>query len=139
MRVMEIIKNNYNFAMFFCLSFVCQTDICLQLDLIFTLTSPFSPTKKRYMLFLGVSVLISLISAISVTTHPDLNYFLNLGIFVVQRVVFFVVAFYSLVLAIYNFSKGGLSRQYKNLLFKRHICYCILTIFCQGTTLIDYL
>ena len=136
---MEIIKNNYIFAMFFCLSFICGIDISLQLDLVFTLQSPFSPTKKRYMIFLGVSVCVGLVTAISVTMVQDLSNPLNMILNLGMRAIFFVCAFWSLGLAAYNYAKGGLSRQYKNLLFKRHICFCILTIFCQGTTIIDYL
>ena len=138
-RALQILKNNYNFAMFFCMALICSTDICLQFDLVLTLSNPFAPTRRRYIIFMVVSVLYAIVCGTAIVLDMNLASPVNMTLFFGQRLVFFVVAFLSLGLSFYNFSKGGLSRQYKNLLFKRHICYCILTIFCQGTSIIDYL
>ena len=54
-------------------------------------------------------------------------------------VLFFISAFYSLSYTLFSFMKKGLSRQYRKLLFRRHVSFCILTIFCQAFALIDYL
>lgn len=48
-------------------------------------------------------------------------------------------ALYSLSLAVYSFVQKGFSRQYRKLLMRRHISFCILTIFCQLTATINYL
>ena len=39
----------------------------------------------------------------------------------------------------YSYMKGGLSKQFRKLLTKRHISICCMTIFCQTTALINFL
>ena len=52
------------------------------------------------------------------------------------KVIFFSLAFYGMFLVVNTYRKGGLSKQYRMLLRRRHVSYCIVIIFIQFTELI---
>ena len=45
----------------------------------------------------------------------------------------------SLSVTLYSYRKKGLSRQFRKLLMKRHISFCMLTTVCQVVQLLDFL
>ena len=89
---------------------------------------------------IAAAVVFSLLSAITfVATAGDPHAPINSVLFYGQKIFFFASAFYSLSLAVYSFARKGLSRQFRKLLMKRHVSFCILTIFCQTTATINML
>jgi hypothetical protein len=89
---------------------------------------------------MAISAIVGLIAAIAILlTDGDVNRPINVVIFYGQRVFFYPTWFYSTFLALYSFTKGGLSRQYRSLLMKRHISFALLVVFCQTTGLINFM
>lgn len=56
-----------------------------------------------------------------------------------MKAVYFVCVAYSTTTACISFKKKGLSKQFRHLLFRRHVSFCILTLFCQSTSLITWI
>ena len=130
----------YTFNMWFLFTFVTMVEIVWHFDLIFTLKRPFENGNKRAMLYIVFAVIISLAQAISILA-ADMN--LNaLGpkiIFFSTKALYCAVFPFSMGSAIGAYRKKGLSKQFRNLLFKRHISFCMLSICCQFTSTTEYL
>ena len=60
-------------------------------------------------------------------------------LFIGQRGFFFLSVLVSISVTLHAYCKKGLSRQFRKLLMKRHISFCILTGVCQVVQLIDFL
>ena len=125
--------------MFFTFSFTTVIEIALCLDLGMTLSKPFANPQKRVYLSIMTAFIVALISGVSVITTGDVSAPINQIIFYGLKAVFFVTMFYSLGTTFYSFKTRGLSKQFRGLLFKRQISFCILTIFCQLTSLLEWI
>ena len=90
--------------MFFAYNFSTVIDIALQIDLVKTLQSPFSPVKKRQYWGFACAFIFSIFCGVAVLC-ADLNLKSPavLILFFGQKVVYFPAAIYSLSLAVYSF------------------------------------
>ena len=97
--------------MFTMTSFSANLEICLQIDLILTLKSPFSRTGPRQITSVIVSLAVALIiGATIVLTDYDLNNPVNYAIFFGQKGIFFVSAICSTFVAVHSYYTKGLSK-----------------------------
>ena len=130
----------YTFTMFFCFYFTTVIEINLQIDLAVTLSQPFARPQARQIYGIFAAFLVSTICGIAIfITDFNVNAPLNQVIFYSIKLVFFLTATYSVSTVLHSFRKKGLSKQFRALLFKRHVSFCILTIFCQITSMIDFM
>ena len=121
-------------------SFSCTIDICLQIDLVLTLKRPFSNPKWRQIVGISVSTFVALIFAIVIIgTEYNPSSRLLQALFIGSRVIFYLSALTSLSVALHAYRTSGLSKQFRKLLMKRHISFCMLTMVCQSVQLIEFL
>ena len=65
-----------------------------------------------------------------VLTDYDLTNPINQVLYFAMKAVFYTVAIASSSIAVHSYHKKGLSKQFRNLLMKRHIAFCILSFVC---------
>ena len=113
-------------------SFSCMIDICLQIDLVLTLKRPLSNPRARQIFGISFSLLFACFMAVVIiATDFNARSVLLQVLFIGQRGFFFLSVLVSLGVTLHAYCKKGLSRQFRKLLMKRHISFCILTGVCQ--------
>ena len=140
LKAMSAISAFYPTAMWFFYNINTFVDITLQTDLVIILSEPFAPIDKRAVKCIIISIFLALIPGLAIYfTDFKVADPINQVLFYAQKVFFYISAFFSLSFTIYSYYKGGLSKQFRKLLTRRHASICVMTIFCQTTALINFL
>ena len=97
-------------------------------------------TKNRTIIAFAASFVSGLTSGIAIlVTDNDYQRPINIAMFYTPKFVFFCSALFSLSYCMISFMRKGLSRQFRKLLMRRHVSFCMLTCVCQCTALLNYM
>lgn len=107
---MSLILTCYTLWMNFAYTFITMSDLFLQLDLAITLAKPLAPQGNRFLFYLTISTIYSVIFAVAVKVSMDLNNPVVKTLFYLLKAAFFLAAIWSISSSLLKFSRGGLSR-----------------------------
>ena len=128
---MKVMTNTWMFLYNYTFNLATFLDISFQLDLLYTNANPMKKPHKRIYVQMGLSLLLALVpSLILACTEYDYSLPINFGIFIAFKIVFYTAALISLSYCAYTITRKGMNVNHRNLLLKRHVSYCFLSIFC---------
>ena len=136
---MQLILIWYTFTMNFTFTLMTMAEMFLQIDLAITLAKPLAPLGNRHVYYIILSFIISFTYAICMTILMNPYDPIVKTLFFALKAIFFCSALISISSATIKFSRGGLSRQYRTLLLKRHLYFCFLSVVCNIVGIILYL
>ena len=135
-----MLTSSWLFMFNFCFTMATICDISFQTDMVMTNLRPFAKPDTRVKVQLIVGTFFALLSSLCLLwTNFDYLSPINMFFFFGFRAIFFIVAFFNFGYSAYLFTRNGLSKHYRKLLFKRHLSFCILTTVCQIVALMNYL
>lgn len=140
LKSMNILSKSWLFFYNFFFAEATMCDIAFQIDLMLTNLKPFQKPNFRVWVQLVLGFIFSSIFA-TVLLYTDFDYMapINLTIFFTLKGIFFTGALFNLTYCAIAFTRTGLNKQHRNILFKRHLSFCILTSCCQTVALFNVL
>jgi len=102
-------------------------DACLAIDLWLTLRNPFQKPSSRMYCYFIVSITVSVVFTALIRVFEVFSWVM----IVTTLGVYFVTLIIGMFYVVKRFNQKGLSKQYRDLLKRRHVYFAILMIFCS--------